>query len=165
MNDNKKPIPNVLLHKMIFTALLGAGCLLAGIVHDLTIKDFSILIQSFTLFAACILKSILLYWNISRQQYRTLEGVCTGCHSKPFSKHLKVSICDEDNKSIELILDKRSRISGISVGNRYRFYFSQLQNPRIGNQMIDAALSVNQFYGFEEVPEEVPETEGIQDMD
>ena len=48
---------------------------------------------------------------------------------------------------LTLLLSKSARLK---IGAPYRFYFQKGARPAVGNEYLDAALSTNNFLGYEE---------------
>lgn len=143
-----KSCPKVLLHRLLFTPLIGAGCLAVGIAYYCFAKDKVFLSLSGMVFAASIVQTIRLYRLIRRKNYRITEGVCVGVMAKPMRRCRNVRLMDEDGLETTLLLDKRTRVK---IGFRYRAYFKGGDHPSLGSEYLDTALSGGCFLGIEEL--------------
>ena len=149
MNELKN-FPKALLQKVLFTALIGVGCLLVGAAYFIFSKDTITLVLSGFVFAFSIIKSAGLYHTVSKQKYETVEGTCIGVSSKPFRKHFTIKVMDDAGVESSLRLGKQTKVK---IGFRYRFYFKQGERLSVGNAYFDTALSSDHFLGFEELGE------------
>ena len=59
----------------------------------------------------------------------------------------KQAVFTYDGMEITLLLSKSARLK---IGSPYRFYFQKGARPAVGNEYLDAALSTNNFLGYEE---------------
>jgi hypothetical protein len=148
--NSLKSCPKVLFHKILFTALVGIGCLIVGTAYYIFSKDTITLTLSGFVFAFSIIRSAGLYYTTAKQKYEIVEGTCIAVSSKPFRKHFTVKIMDETGIETSLRLGKQAKIR---IGFRYRFYFKQGQRLSIGSEYFDTALSSDHFLGFEELGE------------
>ena len=145
-----KNIPAPLRKKMLFTILLGAVCLLVGIVMFFLSHDRVMLFLSAAICVFSLSRAWSMYRLISRQEYETVEGICVGIVPKPLRKYRKVRIMDDEGTESALLLSKHSKIR---IGFRYRFYFKKTQRLTIGSEYFDASLSSDCFLGYEELGE------------
>ena len=115
-----KSCPKVLLHRLLLTPLIGAGCLAVGIAYYCFSYDKVFLLLSGVVFAASAVQSARLCGLIKGKKYRSTQGVCVGVTPKPLRRYRKVRLMDEDGIETTLLLDKRTRVK---IGFRYRAYF------------------------------------------
>ena len=145
-----KTCPRVLFQKLLFTALIGVGCLIVGLAYYIFSKDNISLVLSSLVFAFSIFRIIGLYDIISNKKYDTVEGICIGIKPKRFSKYCTVKIIDGNGIETSLRLGKQTKLK---IGFRYCFYFKQGERLSVGSEYLDAALSSDHFLGFEELGE------------
>ena len=143
-----KSCPKVLLHRLLFTPLIGAGCLAVGIAYYCVSHDKVFLLLSSAVFTASAVQTFRLCQLIKKKKYRTTQGVCVGITPKPLRRYRQVRLMDEDGLETTLLLDKRTRVK---IGFRYRAYFKEESHPSLGSEYLDTALSGNSFLGIEEL--------------
>ncbi len=143
-----KNIPGVLLQKVLLTALIGIGCLLVGTAYYICARDRVFLALSGLVLLFSLLRSISLYRTITGQKYDIIEGTCVSVSAKPFRNQSRIRILNKEGVETTLCLGKQSKIK---IGFRYRFYFKQNQQPTVGSEYFDTALSTDQFLGLEEL--------------
>lgn len=141
-----KDFPAPLFRKTVITALIGAGCMLFGVIYYFSMKDRILLILSAIVFGACLFKAFSLYRMVSKKKYAIVEGTCTGIIPKLLGKYYKVEITDDDGNGTTLQLMKNCRIK---VGTKYKFYFTDRERPSTGSEYFDTALATNSFLGYE----------------
>lgn len=151
-----KSCPKVLLHRLLLTPLIGAGCLAVGIAYYCFSYDKIFLLLSGAVFAASAVQSARLCQFIKGKKYRTTQGVCVGVTPKPLRRYRTVRLMDEDGLETTLLLDKRTRVK---IGFRYRAYFKEEIHPSLGSEYLDTALSGSNFLGIEELGEFLFSTE------
>lgn len=145
-----KDFPKVLFQKVLFTTLIGIGCLIVGVAYYLFSKDGITLALSGLVLIFSLFRSIGLYRTIAKEQYEVVEGTCVSLAAKPLRKHTTVKIMDDAGVETTLRLSKQAKIK---IGFRYRFYFNQGGQLSVGSEYFDTALSSNHFLGFEELGE------------
>jgi len=145
-----KNCPKALLQKILFTALIGIGCLTVGSAYYIFSRDGITLALSGLVCVFSLAKSAGLYNVITKQKYEIVEGACVGVSSKPFRKHFTIKIMDGAGLESSLRLGKQTKVK---IGFRYRFYFKQGERLSVGSEYFDAALSSDHFLGFEELGE------------
>jgi len=145
-----KTCPKALFQKLLFTALIGAGCLIIGLAYYIYSKDNITLVLSFFVFIFSIIRSAGLYIIVSKKKYDIVEGTCVGIKPKPFGKYYAIKIIDDNGIEISVQLVKQTKIK---IGFRYRFYFKRGERVSLGNEYLDTALSSDHFLGFEELGE------------
>ena len=148
--DKFKDFPKALLYKVLFTVLIGIGCMIVGCVYFIFSRDTITLALSGAVFIFSIAKSAGLYYTIAKQKYEIVEGTCIGVSSKPFRKQFTAKIMDDSGIESSLRFGKQTKVK---IGFRYRFYFKQGQRMSVGNAYFDTALSSDHFLGFEELGE------------
>lgn len=145
-----KNCPKALFQKVLFTALIGIGCLVVGVAFYLFSRDTVTLALSGFVFIFSAARCVGIYTTITKNKYEVVEGACVGVSSKPFSKHLTVKIMDGDGIESTLRLGKHAKLK---IGFRYRFFFKQGERLPLGGGYFDTALSSDYFLGFEELGE------------
>lgn len=148
--NSEKDISEILLKNILFTLLIGTGCLLVGIVYYIYAKDKVFLVLSSLVFAFALLHSIELYRVMENQQYKTIEGTCTGLSTRFFQKYVGIHILRQDG--VETLVHIRKG-SNIKVGMRYRFYLNMKKPCSVNNKYLNTALSENHVLSFEELTE------------
>ena len=151
-----KDCPGVLVRKLIYTILIGAGCFIVGTAFYLFSKDVITLALSGAVFLFSFIRAAILYYTIAHKKYEELEGTCVGVSVKPLRKYSVIKIMDKNAVESTLRLGKDIRIK---IGLKYRFYFSRRFNFTLGNEYFDTVLSSNQFLGFEELESNIIENE------
>ena len=162
MMNTLKSCPRVLFQKLLFTALIGAGCLIIGLAYYIYSKDNITLALSCLVLLFSMIRSAGLYTVISKQKYDAVEGVCVGIKPKPFSKHYTVKIIDDNGIENTLRLGKQSKLK---IGFRYCFYFKQGERLSVGSEYLDTALSSDNFLGFEELGEFIAQSKEADKSD
>ncbi|MCL2775792.1 MAG: hypothetical protein FWD71_20960 [Oscillospiraceae bacterium] len=145
-----KTCSRALFQKLLFTALIGVGCIIVDLAYYIFSKDDISLVLSSLVFVFSMFRIIGLYDIISNKKYDTLEGICVGIKPKPFSKYCTVKIIDDNGIETSLRLGKQTKLK---IGFRYCFYFKQGERLSVGSEYLDAALSSDHFLGFEELGE------------
>lgn len=148
--DNLKASPRVLLQKLLFTVLIGIGCLLVGVAYYIFARDRIFLALSGLVFLFSLSRGAGLYRMITKRQYEVVEGTCVSVAQRKLRKHCKIRIMDKDGIESTLLLGKQAKVK---IGFQYRFYFSQAQRLSVGSEYFDTALSSDHFLGFEELGE------------
>lgn len=146
--EQKKTYPRVLTHKVLFTALIGAGCSAVGAAYYLSRRDGTLLLLSGLVFLLCLLRAVGLHRTIAAGKYEVVEGTCIGVSAKPLHRQLRVRMMDADGLETTLSLGRQAKVK---IGFRYRFYFKQDQRLTLGNEFLDTALATDQLLGFEEL--------------
>lgn len=150
-----KDAPAPLRRKLFLTCIVGAVCLLVGVVMFLFLKDRMMLFLSM---AVCLLsfdKAIDYYRVISGAEYEIVEGTCVAIIPKPLRKYRKIKIIDDNGNESTMLLGKQSKVM---IGYRYRFYFKETAHISLGSEYLDSAMSWDFFLGYEELGEFVAET-------
>lgn len=150
MEHSNEPtgIPGVLWRRILFTVLIGIGCLAVGISYGLFAEDRIILVLSGLVCLFSLLRGIGLWRTIAGGRYDVVEGVCVSIAATHLRKQSKVRVMDKDGVEATLCLGKQS---GVKIGFCYRFYFKSGQRLALGSEYLDTALSTDQFLGFEEL--------------
>lgn len=143
-----KDIPRVLAQRLLFTLLIGAGCLAVGISYCLYTRDMVFLALSGLVFLFGLLRSLGLWLTIAGRQYEVVEGTCVGISAKAIRRQSKIRIMDENGVETALCLGKRPKVK---IGFRYRFYFKSGRRLSLGSEYFDTVLSTEQFLGYEEL--------------
>lgn len=146
-----KQIPKPLLHKILVTPLIGAGCLLLGVAMHLGAGDRTLLLLSGVLFLSCLVKGLFYYRIATRNKYEIVCGTCTRIMPQMFGRLRKIHIMDKDGVETTLQLPKDCRFR---IGEQYQFYFTQGTGLLIGPASIGTALTTDSFLGYELIREE-----------
>jgi hypothetical protein len=145
-----KNCPKVLLQKLLFTVLIGVGCLIVGVSYYIFSKDGTALALSCLMLVFSLIRGAGLYDIICGNKYNTVEGACVGIKTKPFGKQCTIKIMDAAGVESSLRLGKQSKFK---IGFRYRFYFKQGERITTGSEYFDTALASDNFLGVEELGE------------
>lgn len=143
-----KDIPGVLALRLLFTVLIGTGCLAVGISYCLFTRDMIFLALSGLVFLFSLLRGLSLWRTIAFRQYEVVEGTCVGITAKALRRQIKIRMMDENGEETALCLGKQSKVK---IGFRYRFYIKSGRRLSLGSEYFDTALSTDQFLGFEEL--------------
>ena len=141
-----KQIPKPLLHKILITPLIGAGCLLLGVAMYLGADDRTLLLLSGVLFLSCLVKGFFYYRIASRNRYEIVCGTCTCIMPQMFGRLRKIKIMDKDGVETTLQLPKDCRFR---IGEQYRLFFTQRSGIPIGPTALRSALTTDSFLGYE----------------
>jgi hypothetical protein len=145
-----KNCPKALLHKLLFTALIGVGIFIIGTAYFIFSKDTITLMLSGLVLVFSLIKCMGLRNIITKHKYEKVEGTYVGVSSNPFKRQLTVKIMDDNGIESTLKLGKQTKLK---IGFRYCFYFKQGKGLSVGNGYFDTALSSDSFLGFEELGE------------
>lgn len=146
-----KQIPKPLVHKILITPLIGAGCLLLGVAMYLGAGDRTLLLLSGVLFLSCLVKGFFYYQIASHIRYEIVCGTCTRIMPQMFGRLRKIQIMDKDGIETTLQLPKDCRFR---IGEQYRLFFTQQTGLPIGPASIRTALTTDSFLGYELIHEE-----------
>lgn len=147
---DRNPIPWVLKRRFLVTLLAGIGAAAISLVIFLIADDHIILVLGGLLLICCVFRSRSIWTSISNEQYKMVEGVCSGITSPPFRRYRKIHLLDGNGAEFTLLLDRNTRFH---IGTPYRFYFQKEARPLVGNPFLDVSLSTNTFLGYEEIQE------------
>lgn len=148
MMEAIKTCPKLLLHRLLFLPLIGAGCFVVGAAYYCFSYDKVFMLLSGLVFAASAVQSVRLFQLIRNKKYQVTEGVCVGVAPKPLRRYRRVRLMDEAGLETTLLLDKRTRVK---IGYRYRAYFKEGASHSFGSEYLDTALSGGRFLGIEEL--------------
>ena len=84
--------PLILLRKWLVFALIGAACLITGIIMLLVTHDTMLMIMSGILAAMTALRCAFLYRRIAGGNYMTFEGICTRTDWLPFQRLRRICV-------------------------------------------------------------------------
>lgn len=140
--------PFVLQRKILLTVFAGLASLAVSFVIFIATADHILLALGGIIFIASLVLSGSLWSTIARGRYEVVEGVCTGVSTPMLHRYHIVHLVDDQGAEGTLLLSKASRFR---IGSRYRFYFQKGSRPTVGNDYLDAALSTNNFLGYEEL--------------
>ena len=140
-------MPKPLFTRLAAICAVGLFCVLFGCVYALTQKDTILLTMSLLLGICCIIRFLLLYYTIKKEDYLVLEGVCLKREKTPLTRSQKILFRTVDGKEYRFRLEKQTRLL---IGHSYRLYFKKeehLENT-IGNLPATPGL-----IGYEELLE------------
>ncbi|MDR1630758.1 MAG: hypothetical protein LBS36_11215 [Oscillospiraceae bacterium] len=146
-----KQLPAPLFNKILFTGLIGAGCMLFGLVYFITVRDRVLLILSIALFANCIYKAFAIYRIAVKRIYEVVEGTCVGVSTNLIGKFKNIRILDDAGAETTLRLSKSCKLK---IGKRYLFYFDNRNQFHTGSSFFDKSLAAGYFLGYEQAPSE-----------
>lgn len=146
MRDKWTSFPAPLKRKILLTALVGIGCLLAGVAFTIFAKDTIMLFLSIAVCTFSLYKAFTMFRVASKKDYEIMEGTCSAIVPKLITKFKKIKITDDDGNEVTLLLGKQSKVT---IGERYRFYFKKTTRVTLGNEYFDSALSSDCFLGYE----------------
>ena len=149
-----KDCPRVLAQKILFTLLIGAGCLAVGFAYFLAAHDRIFLALSGIVLAFSLFRGWTLFRLVTVGKYETVEGTCVGVAAKLFRKQFTVRVMDDEGVETSLRLGKQARVK---IGTRYRFYFRQGERAPTNSAFFDSLLANDLFLGFEQVNEDKAE--------
>ena len=152
MMDLWKQSPPVLQRKCILTSLVGIASMAIGFVVYLSAGDQILLIMSGMILCASLIYCKNIFDLVVHRRYEVIEGICTDISTPMFRRYRKIQLMDEQGAVSTLLLSKSGKFR---IGSRYRFYFQKGNQPAIGNDYLDAALSTNSFLGYEELSDEM----------
>lgn len=151
--------PKVLHQKVIFTALIGIGCLLVGGAYFFFSWDRTTLMLSAAILVFSLGRALNLYRAICAGKYEVIEGTCVAVKHRPMRKHFLVKVMDDAGLESTLRLGKQARVK---IGTRYRFYFTRVEKVSLGSEYLDTALSHGSFLGYENLGD-IMETQDKQE--
>lgn len=140
-------MPKPLFTRLAALCAVGLFCVLFGCVYALAQKDTILLTMSLLLGVCCIIRFLLLYHTIKKEDYLVLEGVCLKREKTPLTRSQKILFRTVDGKEYRFRLEKQTRLL---IGHSYRLYFKKeehLENT-IGNLPATPGL-----IGYEELVE------------
>lgn len=141
-----RDLPKVLAQKVIFTGVIGIGCLLIGGAYFLFAGDRTTLLLSAAILAFSAYRVLSLYRVVRGGKYEVVEGTCVAVRHKALRKHFTVKVMDDTGHETTLRLGKQAKVK---IGSRYRFYFTHAEKVSLGSEYLDTALSQGAFLGFE----------------
>lgn len=140
-------MPKPLFTRLAALCAVGLFCVLFGCVYALAQKDTILLTMSLLLGVCCIIRFLLLYYTIKKEDYLVLEGVCLKREKTPLTRSQKILFRTVDGKEYRFRLEKQTRLL---IGHNYRLYFKKeeyLENT-MGNLPATPGL-----IGYEELME------------
>lgn len=140
-------MPKPLFTRLAALCAVGLFCVLFGCVYALAQKDTILLTMSLLLGVCCIIRFLLLYHTIKREDYLVLEGVCLKREKSPLSRSQEILFRTVDGKEYRFRLEKQTRLL---TGHSYRLYFKKESylEEKTGNLLHTPAL-----IGYEELTE------------
>lgn len=147
MMEQWNRFPFVLRRKFLFTLLAGIASVGISAIIYVTTRDRILLTLGMIIFGACLISGKRIWDTAVHKNYDVIEGVCTGISTPILRRYRKVHLVDGQDMEITLLLSKSVQLR---IGTPYRFYFQKGSRPTVGNEYLDAALSTNNFLGYEE---------------
>ena len=148
--------PTVLQRKFLLTLLAGIASAGISAIICVATKDHILLSLEIIVLCACLISCRGIWATATHKNYEVVEGICAGISTPMLRRYRKVHLIDSHGTEITLLLSKSARLK---IGEPYRFYFQKGARPTVGNDYLDAALSMNSFLGYEAIsePEEHPD--------
>ena len=151
MKKQWNKFPLVLRRKILLTVLAGLTSSVVSLVIFVAAADCILLALGGIILIASLVLALCLWSTAVRGRYEVVEGVCIGISTPMLHRYCKVQLVDAQGAETTLILSKACRFC---IGSRYRFYFRKGSRPAVGNDYLDAALSTNNFLGYEELKDD-----------
>ena len=139
--------PTVLQRKFLLTLLAGIASAGISAIICVATKDHILLSLGIIVLCACLISCRGIWATATHKNYEVVEGICAGISTPMLRRYRKVHLIDSHGTEITLLLSKSARLK---IGLPYRFYFQKGARPAVGNEYLDAALSTNNFLGYEE---------------
>ena len=139
--------PTVLQRKFLLTLLAGIASAGISVIICVATKDHILLALGIVVLCACLISCRGIWATATHKNYEVVEGICAGISTPMLRRYRKVHLIDSHGTEITLLLSKSARLK---IGAPYRFYFQKGARPAVGNEYLDAALSTNNFLGYEE---------------
>lgn len=146
MKNQWSQMPFVLRRKILLTYLAGIASIAVSLVIFIATADRILLALGGIIFVASLVLGRSLWSIAARGKYEVVEGICTGVSTPMLRCYRKIQLMDKLGMERTLLLSKTAKFQ---IGTRYRFYFQKGSRPAIGNDYLDAALSTNNFLGYE----------------
>ena len=139
--------PTVLQRKFLLTLLAGIASAGISVIICVATKDHILLTLGIVVLCACLISCRGIWATATHKNYEVVEGICAGISTPMLRRYRKVHLIDSHGTEITLLLSKSARLK---IGEPYRFYFQKGARPAVGHEYLDAALSTNNFLGYEE---------------
>lgn len=139
--------PTVLQRKFLLTLLAGIASAGISVIICVATKDHILLALGIIVLCACLISCRGIWVTAAHKNYEVVEGICAVISTPMLRRYRKVHLIDSHGTEITLLLSKSARLK---IGSPYRFYFQKGARPAVGNEYLDAALSTNNFLGYEE---------------
>lgn len=138
-------MPKPLITRLAAICAVGLFCVLFGCVYALSQKDTILLIMSLLLGVCCIIRFILLYHAVKKENYRILEGTCIKREKSPLTRNQQILFRTVDGKEYRFNLEKHTKLLS---GHSYRLYFKNENSweEKSGDLLLSPAL-----IGYEEI--------------
>lgn len=146
MKNQWSETPFVLRRKILLTFLAGIASIAVSLVIFTVTADRILLVLGGIIFAASLVLGSSLWRTAAQGRYEVVEGICAGVSTPMLRRYRKIQLMDEQGAERTLLLSKTAKFQ---IGAHYRFYFQNGSRPAIGNDYLDAALSTNNFLGYE----------------
>ena len=116
--------------------LIGAACLVKGVIMLLITHDTMLMFMSCALAVMTALYCVFLYRRIGSGNYMTFEGICTRTDWLPFQRLRCICVMLNNGEERSFYSDRHFKPS---VGNACRFYIiadEQYEYPRDSNRWL-----------------------------
>lgn len=144
--------PKPILHKILFTPLIGAGCFLLGIVFWLSVQDKVLMLLGLAIFIASAAKGTGYYRLAVTGKYEVVTGTCVGVTRRVVGKFQSVKLMDENGIETTIRVNKQNKFK---IGDSYRLYFSKRSESKVGSEYLDSVLAADSFLGYESLADVV----------
>ena len=136
--------PTVLQRKFLLTLLAGIASAGISAIICVATKDHILLSLGIIVLCACLISCRGIWATATHKNYEVVEGICAGISTPMLRRYRKVHLIDSHGTEITLLLSKSARLK---IGSPY---LQKGARPAVGNEYLDAALSTNNFLGYEE---------------
>ena len=138
----------IILHKIVITVLIGAGCTVLGISAGAAFKDRVFVILSLAVLLMSIMKAYDLYLTSKKGRYFEISGICTEVTPGKLTGTKKVRILDKD-KEYEVVIPKNVKIK---AEHEYTLCFKNIADiSALDNNFIRSRLLSENFIGFSRI--------------
>lgn len=138
--------PSVLRQKILLTFLAGLSSVVISCVVYVVTADHILLALGGIVFLSSLVFCKNFWDAATLGQYEVIEGTCVSINTPVLRRYRKIKLIDHHGAEFTLLLNKAARFQ---IGGRYRFYFRKNSHLAVGNDYLNAALSTNNFLGYE----------------
>lgn len=147
--EQMSKLPDVLLDKVLKQGILSVFILAAGIFSGTRMGAWDFVFWSIALGGFFLYKAGRMLAIARKGQYETVEGKVVKTGGKyGIGRMYKLQVRQKDGKETTLLMDRGNKLK---EGQAYRFYFSSTKQALSGIDGLDAVLSTDTFYGYEEL--------------
>lgn len=141
----KTTMNKIILHKIVITSLIGAGCAVLGISAGIAFKDRVFVLLSLAVLVMSLAKAFNLYLIDKRKKYFEVYGVCTGITPGRLTGTKTVKITNGDNE-YEVVVPKNVKIK---EKQKYTLCFKQIGDiSALDNKFIKTRILSDNFIGI-----------------